>query len=178
MNKLHVRRSSKKGITPVIATIILIAGTLVLALVVGAYTFGLFGTNVKNVQLTAANLSSGPNVVASTTTPCAGANFAMTFNNPGGSTYISGLSLSAGGVSQSLTYYATISNACTQMTVGTNGIPSTPNGNVLNAGGTTQITIYFANGTPGTSGLASGTTYTYTITFFNGQSITGALVAQ
>ncbi|MGH2638668.1 MAG: archaellin/type IV pilin N-terminal domain-containing protein, partial [Rhabdochlamydiaceae bacterium] len=44
-------KSSKRGVTPVIATIILIAGTLVLALVVGAYTFGLFGSNVKTVTL-------------------------------------------------------------------------------------------------------------------------------
>jgi flagellin-like protein len=169
MNKLHVRESSKKGITPVIATIILIAGTLVLALVVGAYTFGLFGTNVKNVQLTAANLSSGPFITGSGSAACAGANFAMTFNNPGGQTYISAISLSSGGNTVSLTYYYTSAGTCQQLALAA----STVGGNGLSAGGTTSDTIYF-----GTTALASGTTYTYTITFFNGQSITGALVAQ
>jgi flagellin-like protein len=168
MNKLHVRSNSKKGITPVIATIILIAGTLVLALVVGAYTFGLFGTNVKNVELTAANLSSGPTTVSGAST--GGANFAMTFNNPGGATYISGLTLSAGGQNVPETYFTCpAGTTCTQF-----ALTSNPAGvdNGLSAGGSTQLTIYFG------SALASGTTYTYTITFANGQSITGALVAQ
>ena len=52
-------KGSKRGVTPVIATIILIAGTLVLALVVGAYTFGLFGSNVKTVTLSSATLYGG-----------------------------------------------------------------------------------------------------------------------
>jgi flagellin-like protein len=174
MNKLHVRGSSKKGITPVIATIILIAGTLVLALVVGAYTFGLFGTNVKNVELTAGNLSSGPNA-STVNNVCAGANFAMTFNNPGGATYISALSLSAGGQTvPTLAYWYTTSSGCSSLSLAA----STGNGNGLIAGGTSQLTIYFSDGLPTPGGLASGTTYTYTITFGNGQSITGALVAQ
>ena len=170
MNKLNFRRS-KKGITPVIATIILIAGTLVLALVVGAYTFGLFGSNVKNVQLTAANLSSGVVAAANTGGVCTGANFAMTFNNPGGQTYISGLTMSAGGQNQPLTYFSSnvVANQCTSLLLST----STLNGNQLTAGTTTPLTIYF-----GTTPLTSGSTYTYTITFNNGQSITGALVAQ
>ncbi|HYB02915.1 MAG TPA: archaellin/type IV pilin N-terminal domain-containing protein, partial [Nitrososphaerales archaeon] len=58
-------KSSKKGVTPVIATIILIAGTLVLALVVGAYTFGLFGSNVKTVTLSSATLYGGVSATAS-----------------------------------------------------------------------------------------------------------------
>jgi flagellin-like protein len=174
MTKLNFR-SSKRGVTPVIATIILIAGTLVLALVVGAYTFGLFGTNVKNVQLTAANLSSGPDATTSTTAACSGANFAMTFNNPGGATYISALSLSSGGNNVPLTYlYSATATSCSSLALGT----STPGGNALGAGGTTSLTIYFGASGTQTTGLASGTTYTYTITFFNGQSITGALVAQ
>ena len=168
MNKLNFRRS-KKGITPVIATIILIAGTLVLALVVGAYTFGLFGSNVKNVQLTAANLSSGSNTLAASP----GANFAMTFNNPGGGTYVSALTLSAGGQTvPGLNYWTCISGTCTQIAL----TASTVSDGLI-PGGTTQLVIYFADTTV-SGGLASGTTYTYTITFFNGQSITGALVAQ
>ena len=49
-------KDRKRAIHPVIATIVLIAVTLVLALVVGAYTFGLFGSNVKAITLTSATL--------------------------------------------------------------------------------------------------------------------------
>ena len=58
-NNLNRPTMRKRGVTPVIATIILIAGTLVLALVVGAYTFGLFGSNVKTVTLSSATLYGG-----------------------------------------------------------------------------------------------------------------------
>ena len=65
MNTKTLRmKSSKRGVTPVIATIILIAGTLVLALVVGAYTFGLFGSNVKTVTLSSATLYGGVTATA------------------------------------------------------------------------------------------------------------------
>ena len=67
MNTQRLRmKNSKKGVTPVIATIILIAGTLVLALVVGAYTFGLFGSNVKTVTLSSATLYGGVSATGST----------------------------------------------------------------------------------------------------------------
>ena len=56
---LRLKKNNDKAITPVIATIILIAVTLVLALVVGAYTFGLFGSNVKTVTATAVAIYSG-----------------------------------------------------------------------------------------------------------------------
>ena len=170
MNRISLRlkKNNKKAITPVIATIILIAVTLVLALVVGAYTFGLFGSNVKTVTLTSALLNSG-----SASSSCAGANFQMTFNDPGGNTYISSLSLSAGGVAQSMTYYYETTpgtaSTCASLTLSA----STTNGNAINGGTTTQLDVFFA-----TTGLNSGSTYSYVITFANGQSISGSLIAQ
>ncbi|HZW57361.1 MAG TPA: archaellin/type IV pilin N-terminal domain-containing protein [Nitrososphaerales archaeon] len=168
MNTHYLRfKNSKKGVTPVIATIILIAGTLVLALVVGAYTFGLFGSNVKQIQLNSAILTSGPAAAANTGAACAGANFQLTLNNPGGTTEISALTLSSGGNPVSIpNYFNTVGgNTCVAVTLGTTG-PSLP------AGATTPITLYFG------AVLTSGQTYNYVITFVNGQSIQGVLTAQ
>ena len=80
-------KNHTKAILPVIATIILIAVTLVLALVVGAYTFCLFGSYLKTIQLTSAILGSG----TATTTSVAGANFMLTLNNQGPSTNITSI---------------------------------------------------------------------------------------
>ena len=89
-------KSSKKGVTPVIATIILIAGTLVLALVVGAYTFGLFGSNVKTVTLSSATLYGG---VTAYTATAATSSLTMSLNNPGSATTITGITLTGAGIS-------------------------------------------------------------------------------
>ena len=89
MNTKYLRMSNRKrGVTPVIATIILIAGTLVLALVVGAYTFGLFGSNVKTVTLSSATLYGG---VSATAAVAATSSLVFALNNPGSATYITGL---------------------------------------------------------------------------------------
>jgi archaeal type IV pilus assembly protein PilA len=53
----HLKKGSKKGISPVIATIILIAVALVLALVVGVFAFGLFSSNANTVSLKSATLT-------------------------------------------------------------------------------------------------------------------------
>src|SRR5713226_9624242 len=86
---------STKAVTPVIATIILIAATLVLALVVGAYTFGLFGSNVKTITLTSATLYGG---VTATGSAAATSSFVLALNNPGSATYVSSFSMSGAGI--------------------------------------------------------------------------------
>ena len=54
----RLRQRKKKGISPVIATIILIAVALVLALVVGVFAFGLFSANANTVSLKSATLTA------------------------------------------------------------------------------------------------------------------------
>ncbi len=96
MNTQRLRmKNSKRGVTPVIATIILIAGTLVLALVVGAYTFGLFGSNVKTVTLSSATLYGG-----TTATGAAAATSSLTIalNNPGSASYITSVTMTGSGI--------------------------------------------------------------------------------
>jgi flagellin-like protein len=166
-------RNSKKGVTPVIATIILIAGTLVLALVVGAYTFGLFGSNVKQIQLNSAILTGGS---ATSPTLAGTATFQVVFNNPGGVTNVTSVTLSAGSTSITLITMCTANNAC--------GVPITDaklaSGQVtgfqapyVNVGSSYQPGEWYPN-----SAINSGSTYNYVINFANGQSISGSIIAQ
>ncbi len=154
MNNFSLRlkkNNDKKAITPVIATIILIAVTLVLALVVGAYTFGLFGSNVKTVTLTSASLyASGTGGNAS---------FQFALNNPGSNTNITSVVLTSGGGTQ---YTITAS------TIKVGGNTTTG----IDGGAVSSVVA------PLTSALTSGQTYGYVITFKNGQSITGSQIAQ
>ena len=71
-----VQKKVKKGITAVIAASLLMAITLALALGIGAYTIGVFGSKVQNVQLTSSNIYGGK-----ATSP--GANITFAFDNPG-----------------------------------------------------------------------------------------------
>jgi flagellin-like protein len=140
MNKVNLRiKNDKKGITPVIATIILIAGTLVLALVVGAYTFGLFGSNVKTLQETSATLYSG-----------ATGSLVFSLNNPGAATKLSTV---------------TLSNSTDTSISTTTTLP------LAISAGVASYTLAYGI-------LDSGVTYNYVMTFANGQSVSGSLIAQ
>ncbi|SRR5579863_9242342 len=171
MNKLNVR-NGKKGVTPVIATIILIAGTLVLALVVGAYTFGLFGSNVKTIQLNSATLFGGATLgsAPATTSACPTTNAYMTLslNNPGALTSLSSVTITGS------SNFGTI--ASVYAAVGSGDCNTLATAQVA-AGAVTSLTLVFvASGSPGT--LLSGQTFNYVINFGNGQSVSGSLVAQ
>ena len=162
---MRIMNSHKKGVTPVIATIILIAGTLVLALVVGAYTFGLFGSNVKTVTLSSATLYGGTEQ-ASTGLPIASGATYMTFalNNPGSISTITGITLTGAGVSSISTWE----------TSGGTDFGTSPY-NVLAAGQVTSYTFY-PYGT--IQSITTGQTFNYVISFANGQSVSGSVIAQ
>jgi flagellin-like protein len=175
MNKTTFRmKGSKKAVTPVIATIILIAGTLVLALVVGAYTFGLFGSNVKTVTLTSGNLFAGGISTAPTGAACESvsgeAYITVALNDPGAATSMNSFTLTGSSLSGSVPgVYYDVSGTCTS-------ISTTPPS--LNAGAVTPLTLYFFKGTGSATSLTSGQTYNYVINFANGQSVSGSLIAQ
>ncbi len=140
-------KDHKKAIHPVIAVIILIAVTLVLALVVGAYTFGLFGSNVRTITLTTASLYvSG--------------SFQFALKNPGTNTTISSVILTSGNGNQT-----SLSTSSIQV-----GNTTT---NMIAGGQVSSITLPVS-----ASFLVSDQTYSYVITFQNGQSITGSQIAQ
>ena len=168
VNLNHRFRNEKKGITPVIATIILIAGTLVLALVVGAYTFGLFGSNVKQIQMTPSTALVGGSF--STALVQGTAVLDLYLQNPGSATTITGITITGGGLSA-----APGVDVCTSPTVcAAMGTPAVPSG--ASAFNTPTTAFYFT--APASGSISSGNTYQYTVVFGNGQSVSGSLIAQ
>jgi flagellin-like protein len=170
MNTLNVRGRSKKGVTPVIATIILIAGTLVLALVVGAYTFGLFGSNVKTVTLSSATLYGG---VTASSSVAATSSLTLAINNPGSATTISSVTLTGAGISPVSSWDTSSASGTAGSTV---NFATQSNANAMAAGAVTSFTFY-----PWSSSsqpITTGQTFNYVINFANGQSVSGSLIAQ
>jgi flagellin-like protein len=168
----------KKAVTPVIATIILIAGTLVLALVVGAYTFGLFGSNVKTVTLSSATLYGGTEP-ATVGVPAQGASYLVfALNNPGSTSSISGLTLTGSGITSVSTWGLTNGTAAS-FTIATSanpvGVGAGLWANGLTGGTVTSYTFY-PFGTA--QSITTGQVYNYVVSFSNGQSVSGSLIAQ
>ena len=171
MNKLHVRGNSKKGVTPVIATIILIAGTLVLALVVGAYTFGLFGSNVKTVTLSSGTLYGG---VTASSSVVPTSSLTISLNNPGSATTVSSITLTGSGISTIVNWQA-VAGAGTN-TVNFNAGYVAGGANAMSPGAVSSFTFFPWSSASQT--ITTGQTFNYVINFANGQSVSGSLIAQ
>jgi flagellin-like protein len=175
--KILRMKGGKKGVTPVIATIILIAGTLVLALVVGAYTFGLFGSNVKTVTLASATLYGGISGLTSkldrNTT-----SLGVSLNNPGSATTITSLELTGTSLTTPLQAWNFTTGQSSQSSAagyvfGTGTSPTAPD---MLAGQVNSYTFYALAATY--LAVTTGQTYNYVINFANGQSVSGSLIAQ
>lgn len=164
--------NNKKGVTPVIATIILIAGTLVLALVVGAYTFGLFGSNVKTVTLSSATLYGG---VSATASQPATSSLTLSLNNPGSASAITSITLTGTGLASPITTWSGVSTAGGAQIVFINSFNSL-SPNALSPGQVTSYTFYPS--TAASASITTGQTFNYVINFANGQSVSGSLIAQ
>jgi flagellin-like protein len=154
---------SKSAVTPVIATIILIAATIILAMTVGAYSYGLFGSDVKQIGLTSASLYSG---TATTTSSQGYANLQISFVNPSSQTKISSIVLTGMGLTTTTIYQCSSPTSCAAI-----------NSPTVLANGVTYFNTVTTAFYPGAI-LVSGGGYSYTINFANGQSISGYLIAQ
>jgi hypothetical protein len=159
------------AITPVIATIILIAGTLVLALVVGAYKFGLFGSNVKTVTLSSATFYGG---YASATGLQTASYLSFSLNNPSSATTIS--SITGSGITSvsaiDNTSAIPCSGSCSSVFTGQLGGTA----NDFLAGGQVSSYTWYLGGQ--NQAVTTGQTFNYVINFANGQSVSGSLIAQ
>jgi flagellin-like protein len=178
LNVSKIKNRTKKGVTPVIATIILIAGTLVLALVVGAYTFGLFGSNVKTITLSSSTtLYSGSiATVEPTTGACSsGPYLYLVVNNPGGATGINSVVISSGAGAISTSAGGVYNSVGSGSTGTCTAIPTSAT--AVGGGATTSFYLYFNDGTTGIT-LGAGQLYSITVTFANQQSQTLQLTAQ
>lgn len=77
-----LKKGQKKAISPVIATIILIAVALVLALTVGVFAFGLFTSNAHTVSIKSGTLYASAASCSVATDDC----LVLSVNNPGSAT--------------------------------------------------------------------------------------------
>jgi hypothetical protein len=189
VNPATLKSERRNGVTPIVATIILISGSLVLGVIVGAYTVGLFGGNVKTIQLDGAALFSGPLPVSPTCSVGNSAYAIVSFNNQGADTNITNIGITGSSLNTTVSVYSfTNSNVCTLIGPASFPRPVVSNGTTISyvtistnqpniaAGTVTSLTLYF--GGAASSYLAIAQTFSYVIYFANGQTISGALISQ
>ena len=157
----------RKAISPVIATVILIAITLIAAIAIAGFVFGLFGSFTATAEVTqvgsnlsATGLSGTSNSLAATcetTTPASGDSYVVLSNTGTGSTSVTAVSLILGGT----TYTITTPTGCS----------ATP----IKASGTLYVVI---SGTA-SSTLAAGSTFGGSVSLANGGNVplSGTMVA-
>jgi len=151
---MRTLRKAKKGISPVIATIILIAITIVIAIAVAAWVFGLFKsyTGGPAVTINAAQSSCQSN----------GQTCTLVVSNQGGnSVTVVGATVNGG----TWTVFGTTSSGSTcAFSSQSSATPSVP------AGQTVYICV-------GTSSFTAGQTLTITLQLNTGSTVTTTIVA-
>ncbi len=146
--------TSKRGVSPVVATIVLVAVTLVAAVSVGGYISGLFGGFTATQSISAATLFAGSVPILS-----------FTVTNTGTDVNITTISTSGPGISGVYTWTPTAAwqfnnaakNGASSFTL-TADVPTDPD----------YVPI----------GSNSGTAYTIVINFANGRAVTQSLIGQ
>ena len=153
--------SHRRAISPIIATVLIIAVTLIAAVAIGGFVFGIFGSSSSSAQVsvTSQNLVAAHNLAAGSTTTftcnVAGAANDLTLTNTGtAATTVTGVTITWAGAVNSFTP----SGACTVAAAGNAG--ATTNGN--------PISILFPNTNTVTVNAVTGQTYTGTVTLGNG----------
>jgi len=162
-----VSKRYRRGVTPALATMVLLSATLVLALVFGAYTFSIFRPNVNHVTLTSAIFTDG--ATSDNLSVSATASLQISMNNPDLTTTVNSMKFSENGQGP-LTSWSISRNpgAGNSFLVGGQ--------NLVIGGRSTSLTLYPVSNP--SAEILPGATYDYIISFSNGQSISGALVAQ
>ncbi|MDG6982922.1 MAG: type IV pilin N-terminal domain-containing protein [Nitrososphaerota archaeon] len=167
---MKISGRQRKGISPIIATVLIIAATLIAFAAVAGYIFGLFGSSTKSAQA---------QVVGESLTAATGASngLTMTFSNSGGqSVTITSVSVTIGGT----TYSATPSTSSLAYTYTAGGVDVAG----ILPGVTTSVFIpnqLASSSLDGwTSALPSfnaGTTYTFSMALSNGITSTITVTA-
>jgi len=137
-------RSKCKGISPILATVILIAITLIAAIAISGFVFGLFGTFTSTAQVSAGAVacSGTPELCAIALQNIGSANTAITGTctmNFGGGSYLSTAAMVSG-----------------SLKAGSSGVISCTSPGLLHAVAGTQITGYVMLGN-GAEVLFAGT---------------------
>lgn len=144
--------TSKRGVSPVVATIVLVAVTLVAAVSVGGYISGLFGGFTATQSISAATFFAGSTPV-----------LAFTVTNSGSDVNITTVTTSGPGISGVYTW--TPDDTWKVANQALNGASS------FTISATTSPTY-------APLGSNAGTAYTITINFANGRAVTQSLIGQ
>jgi flagellin-like protein len=169
MNFEKVRRKNRKAISPVLATVILIAITLIAAIAIAGFVFGLFGSFTSSPQLTASPASCGESGAAPGDAPVgpavAGHAVACEFNLSNTGTGNAGIpgsacTVSAGGVQVAGQLYLTAGAKIVSVAGNTS-----PESAVCDTGATTVATAPASGSTAGGSITTSSATIPYSGTW-------------
>lgn len=164
--------SENRAVSPVIATVILISATLVLALVVGSYTFGLFGSNAKTTTISSIILYGGTTASPNQNAPTA--SLTISVDNLGSATTISSLSLTGTGI-DAITQWLADSNGTTSQVIFSNSY-QTGGINAVRQGAVSKFTFYPLSNS--SQIILTGETLDFVVNFANGESVSGALIGQ
>ena len=152
MNFQKVQRKNRKAISPVLATVILIAITLIAAVAIAGFVFGLFGSFTSNaqVQASAVNVSSSlahTGLTVGTCVATGSTNYILAQNTGTSAATVNSVTFSFGGKTENVAAAA----GCT-----------------VAAGGSTQVPILTVDlgATP-----ASGEQFTGSLSMSNGASV-------
>lgn len=159
---MNVRRHERKAISPIVATVLIVAATLIAFAAVAGYVFGLFGsaTSSGTPQTVGESLASGASSAAG---------FNVTLTNSGGAgVTLQSASVTVGGSSYTaspIAYYITVTR--TSVSAGA-GAPINPSVNTL--------VVFGAFGATAPTFIA-GTTYTINLSYSNGLTSTVSTTA-
>jgi hypothetical protein len=168
--KSRICRNSKRGVTPAIATMVLISSTIVMALAVGAYTYGILGSNYAAITftLTSAELFSGS--TTDNISWLATSSFSVYLKNPGPAATVTSVVMTGAALNSELASWSVTPTPQPGNSLLVGGHNALPGGTVI------ELTMY-----PVHSPLVftiSGQLYEYVISFSTGQSISGSIIAQ
>ena len=167
----HVLRrnhAKRRAVTPAIAVMLLLSVTLIMAFIVGSFSFGFFGSTVKRATLTMVELYDG---VTSDNASIRGISWLrFSLNNPSQPTTIASITFSEKNLSSPIASWSTtaLPQPGNSFRAGNNSI--VPGGKV------SSFTFYPVQ-KPSVE-IDGGQTFDYLIMLGNGQQLSGSVVAQ
>lgn len=127
--------------------------------------------NVKTVTLVSATLYGG---VTASTSQAATSSLTLSLNNPGTATTITSLTLTGTGISAITSWDASSGNGSNTINFGAAYVAGGVN--ALSSNSVTPFAFYPYSAS--SQSITTGQTFNYVITFANGQSVSGSLIAQ
>ncbi len=156
------RFSKRKAISPIIATVLIIAVTLIAAVAIGGFVFGIFGSssNSSEVQVTSIALTAALINAGSGTTSCQTGSIANSLG-------LSNTGTSAASVTAATITYGGSVYTWNLVSLGCSVTPAGETGS-LSVGNPLYLTLSGAASPAFPGGASSGASYTGTVTMSNG----------